>query len=71
MIDFNLIKLQNISLGNYSIRFRYKLGLVEDFNNFISSIFLDTYRGIYLPLTINFKFLNKSLNNAQYLLMAR
>jgi hypothetical protein len=57
----------------YSIRLRQKLGFFEDFNDLIEPSYYDTYKGIFLPLTMNLNFTKVSSNlcHEHYLRMIR
>lgn len=57
----------------YSLRLRHKLGSFDDFNDLISTVMHDSYKGIFLPLTAHFQLNQKSshMRNETYLRMLR
>ena len=60
--DFKTIKFKKSTqyVNNYTLRIRQKLGIFIEFDNLVEANMYDTFRGVYLPLTIHFKF------NTQY-----
>lgn len=59
-VDFKFLKFNKQKSSNqynsYSLRFRYKIGYFDEFIDLLESTFYNTHKGIYLPLTLNFKF---------------
>ena len=41
--------------STYNLRVRQKLTNIEEFSDLIENAMYDTHKGIYLPLTLNFK----------------
>jgi len=56
MYDFITPKSLKNTTNSYTIRFRQGLSFVEDFNEIIELSMYETHRGIYLPVTLHFKF---------------
>lgn len=59
-VDFKFFKFHKNKYCNkynaYSLRFRYRIGFFPEFDNLIETSFYNSYRSIYLPLTIHFIF---------------
>jgi len=47
---------KNLQSSSYSMRIRQKYAIYEDFEDLVDPILYDSYKGIYLPLTIHFQF---------------
>jgi len=58
--DFRTPKMHRPhSPGNYSLRIREKLSPLVDFDDLASQSMLESYRGVYLPLSVHLDVTNK------------